>query len=256
MKSAELVADALYAFRKSPANADAPLERVRLLGDPPAGGRVGVAFETGERAGTEGEVTLGQLVAPWEEAEAIIDEETGLEEIARAEPPQLADQAFAVELMLWVGGGTDQIGSVRGGVVLSQEAFANLVEPPDFDEAKLQAPPFFRTRSGLPVLPLKTAHAVAKALAREQPVTTLEWIEEWEASGQSHMPHYEKAFAQIRRWTGVTQGDLERARDNSDEQARLRRSLLEVREKLQGIEGQVERLRARIDEALEADDRA
>lgn len=256
MKSAELVPGTRYAYRKAPGRPGTPLERVRYLGDPPAGGRVGVAFETGERTGQEGNATLGQLAAPWEEAESIEVEEASLEELIRVVPPHLAGQLTAVELMLWVNAGVDEIEPVAGGVILPADAARELAERAELDPRELTAPPSFVARDGRVVLALAAAHALAKALAKQEPVATLEWIEEWESVGGGYLEHYRPAFAQIKRWTGVTSEELQLARVGAAEQQRLRRGLLEVRESLQAIEGEVHRLRGRIDELLEvkADD--
>lgn len=70
MRAAELVEGSEYAFRSAPLPGS-ELVRVKLLDALPIGKKVGVRFESGERAGQEGMVTLGQLTVPWEGVEAL-----------------------------------------------------------------------------------------------------------------------------------------------------------------------------------------
>ncbi len=93
MRAAELDEGTEYAFRPG-ARSTKPFERVTLLDALPAGGRVGVRFETGDRADHEGTATLAQLIVPWSEVERL---EEALCELADFDHEPLTQQELAFE---------------------------------------------------------------------------------------------------------------------------------------------------------------
>lgn len=83
MKAAGLVAGALYAYRRAAGRPGYPIERVRLLsGQPDSGGRVRVRFESGDRAGSDGDATLGQLISAWPDVAALVADEAAYAALA------------------------------------------------------------------------------------------------------------------------------------------------------------------------------
>ena len=254
MKTSELEDGAIYAYRKAAGRPGGPIERVRFLGDPPVGGRVGVAFETGERAGSEGEVTLAQLIAPWEEKEAIEAEEAGFDRLAETAPPQLEGFAPAIALMFEVNASTHGAREIHGGVLVTKEGVEEIATKAGIRKAELVADPSFETRDGDIAVGLAHAHRAALAIAELHPIETLEWIDQWEQSRHYTglvAERYGPEFDQIRRWTKAAPGELRRAHEGAAEEERLRRALLEVRTELDTLTSRAEGLRERIDELLE-----
>jgi hypothetical protein len=106
VRGAELQQGVEYAFRANPAQRGASLSRVTFLRAGRRRGTARVRFEDGEAR----EVRLQQIIAPWEDAEAVLGSESQEAELERTAQVALEETD---ELRQWLRGLAGELRSLR-----------------------------------------------------------------------------------------------------------------------------------------------
>jgi hypothetical protein len=260
VRSEDLVRGKRYAWRKA-ARPGMPIERVRFLGE--GHRKAGVEFETGERAGQRDFVIFGQIVAPWSQAKDIRAEDEARARLEEAASPAATAEEFATTLVLDMFDANVARQGVPGGLVVERERILELAEYAGLDGDDVAGPPSFTDRKGRFLFAVDAAHRLAQALAEHDAAQILAAIDDAERRGVSR--DLGEAIESIKRWTGITVGELRRLEQSAEEEQRIRRAMVEVRseldrvarnlrENLDLVAGEVEQLSERVDKLLEGDD--
>lgn len=238
MRTAELEEGHEYAFRPGPTS-KRPFERVTLLDALPAGGRVGVRFETGDRAGEETTVTLAQLVVPWSGVKALEEEQTAFEALATQVPERDLTNQEAIEFLLLLHASQNTVEMVPGGVALEDGQLERLCELVEVDPSQLTGESLaFRTRDSRQVVPMGAAEKLARGLVAKNPDDVLEVVVEWEDDSYIG-ERFRQGFRTIRRWAKVPDAP---SKEEVAETHEIRRAALYAIKRLEALSQEAEEI--------------
>lgn len=246
MKAADLVEGAQYAYRRAAGRLGYPIERVRLLsGRPDSGGRVRVRFESGDRAGSDGDATLGQLISAWSDMEALRADEAAYIALAATAYDAAEFDAAVLVCRLTVDDGLEV---VPGGLRLHAGAIDAFAARGVAVPSTLLRAPGFTTRDGDLVVAATTVVQLAKAVVAADPLDALESVDALTSEGLGH--HFGPVLALIETWTGVARTQAKTMQEQARREHEMRRALIEIRAEVQALASVAGRLVQGIDDLL------
>jgi hypothetical protein len=230
MKSTQLIQGHDYAFRPS-ARSQCPLIRVKLLDAQPVAAKVGVRFESGDREGEEGLVTLGQLIVPWEKAARLEADEDAFKRLAEAVPERDLVNQPSVEFACQLFAGPKAVHGVLGGIRFGPEMLDLLAAQAGLEAEHLASGELaFTTIDDEQVIPIRPAEELARALVASAPATVAETIIDWQ--GRSQASYYGPVFRTVREWAQVP--DAPSAEDVAETE-QVRRAALDAIERFEEL---------------------
>ncbi|MDX6647122.1 MAG: hypothetical protein QOK40_2849 [Miltoncostaeaceae bacterium] len=254
MQTADLVEGHFYAFRER-RGTDVPLRKVKLIAKVGRRGHVKVRHEDGPHPGLEEYVQTRQIVVPWGERKALVQDE---ERAARIQRAVKRDSAREEAISAVLASSGEPSACAGAWVSMPEDEIQRIVDRAGLADHPVALHPLgFVDRHGYVHLPLDGAERLARAFASAEPANVLLYIDDREEElrrggnvpGDRYLHdvlrQYQPGWALARQWAGFDRA----VEELQKEIVRLRSLVFRAAGELEdaGAEEKARRLRRALD---------